>query len=608
MKKTYTKSPSACNFTIHSVKLAKSETNPFQVKWKRGDVKGMTERAIPGDDNIVTFEKKFQCPCVVYIDKKTHERRPKHLSVSVYVIKGDKSKIFGKVTVDIARFYKVELPELCELELESPHSLKSMITISFSTTPTGAASTIAAGMMTEMSLNSLSEVMNTQIEQREDWDVSEAVSAADKERIEKFFIKRDQENEERRLAQFRRAGKAPSKPTLRFTPPELPPDSEPVIDRTGDLASFLGRGANPRKRTPKKDTAKERRAFRASLPCLSDQTEIIEPEKDAGNVPGMPLMKSVLGKSWSVSPVQCATCPNAVGAVIASFLQTNVFDVQKTNSETFESLVKEWFTEFEDASLVESETTRDKIVVLMFLVRCLTGMSEGDSKRRMNIAEQLKTSLKATLDAYISDFIVRFSALASEIMRQKVAPDVAAEKMNKEIGAILKEQNFPEKLSEVVRKELIRKIDAFLVNVLCNSQMSCTFGNAGQWNTLITIMESDKEIPLKLFRQAVGVLMLGQPLCGDPSLAKEFCPDLAPEVVLYLLVNEQPDDAMPIPNDTKLFQDHYSLDIDAGYGIVTAQFESDLEPALASLSCDWKSCQFDKVALSEFEFLQKFFK
>ena len=614
MKKSYTKSPSVCNFTIHAVKLGAHDTNPFQVKWKRGETKGMTERAFAGDDDLVTFEKKFQCPCVIYIEKRTRQAKPKYLSVSVMVLKGEKKMIFGKVTVDISKYYKVELPELCELELESPHSKKSMITISFSTTPSMAATTIAAGIMTEMSLMSVSDAMNFKMEKREDWDVSETVSPEDKERIEKFFIKREEDNEARRLAQFKRIGKAPSKPTLRFAPPVVPERAEASAPKSEELASFLGKGASPRKRPGKRDTARERKAFRASLPCLTEQPEILESTTGSDAAPAevvhvsaTNLLKSVLGKHWCKSPVQASACPTAVAAVIASFLYANMLDEVNVEFEAFEDMMKEWTTNFENEQLVENETPRDKVIVIMFIMRCLSSMSEGDAKRKAYFQDQVKQLLNSALDAYVSDFISKFGTLADAIINHKITGDQAGDKINKEIATILQSQNLPKPLAEVVKTELIKKIDAFLVNFLCNSDSQCTFGSAGQWNTLITIMDGDKDIHLKLFRQAVGVLMFGQPLCGDPGLAKELCADLPPDVVLHLLNSEKPDDAMPVPNDTRAFQSHYKLDPDSGFGAVNASIDSNLDAVIAALPGDWKSCRFDSDSMQKFPFLRKFF-
>jgi hypothetical protein len=42
------KIPSLCIFTLHSIRLPRAYPEPFQIEWKRGETKGMTERAFPG--------------------------------------------------------------------------------------------------------------------------------------------------------------------------------------------------------------------------------------------------------------------------------------------------------------------------------------------------------------------------------------------------------------------------------------------------------------------------------------------------------------------------------------------------------------------------------
>ena len=576
--------------------LGDSESNAFQVKWKRGEWKGMTERAIPNDDNIVCFEKRFRCPCAIYCEKSDNLPRPKHILFSVHVIKDETKRVFGKVLVDVSRFFNVARPELCEFEVESQHEHKASLTVSFSTIPVDRSGLISGGTTTDGSCTSGSDAISWVSGCQEERRALATVSAGDRERIETLFGKLKEDNESPKLAQFQRAQ------IRRHKARTVQRESQVRSCNGFSLATFLGQSEKPGKVRSQLSIGDAQSVFASSMPLFTKSKIVTESEvtpKVATN-----LLKSVLGKNWCCSPVTCDKCPRAVGAIVAAFLDLKLFNTEVFADEMYLDIVSEFVASLKDAKVVTDGTEKDLFLVMLLLVRCVVSLKETDGTRISIMKDEIEIALQSMFDAYVSAAASQLAPVAGSMIRMDESSEELAVRMVKEIERIVVEENLPHALEMIFKRELVRKLDALLVNVMCSSP--CSFGRAGQWNALITILEGDKGVSLSLFRQAVSVLMMAQTLCNEPGTSEELCSALPVDVIFHLLETEQPDELMPVANDVSKFASHYRL-TPGKCGSIDLPAIIDTDKVLSTLPFDWDRCHFDDDEKSRFKYLQAYF-
>ena len=589
MRKACHKVPSVCNFTIHTLSLGHSNSNAFQIKWKRGESKGMTERVIPDDDNLVYFEKRFRCPCSIYCEKGGNLPRPKHILFSVHVIKDETKRLFGKVLVDVSRFFNVAHPELCELELDSPDERKSSLTISFSTTPVDRSQFMGSCSTTDDSLTSTTDA-TPRVSGRQE------ASSGDTETL---FEKLKGHDESPKLAHFRRA---PVARMRRCKAQTVQRESQVRSCNGFSLATFLRQSENQGKVRSQLSIGEAQSVFASSVPMFTKSN--IANDSEMTPKVAINLLKSVLGKNWCCSPVTCDKCPKAVAAIVAALLHLKLFNTEVFADEMYKGIVGEFVASLKDAKVVTDGTAKDLFLVMLLLMRCVLSLKETDENRLSIMKDGIEIALQSAFDAYVWASASQLAPFAGSMIRMDESGEELAARMVKEIERIVAGENLPHALEICFKRELVRKLDALLVNVLCSSP--CSFGRAGQWNALITILEGDNGVSLTLFRQAVGVLMMSQTLCDHPEISKALCSALPVDVIFHLLETEQPDELMSVANDVRKFASHYRL-TPGKYSSINVPAMVDTDKVLSTLPCDWDRCNFDSDEKNRFKYLQSYF-
>jgi hypothetical protein len=164
----------------------------------------------------------------------------------------------------------------------------------------------------------------------------------------------------------------------------------------------------------------------------------------------------------------------------------------------------------------------------------------------------------------------------------------------------------PGQIEALCHAQLIKHFDAHIVGSITKEPGRCTFQRAGEWNSVITVVEAEGSGQLQLFREAATVLMMGMALCAEPPLSAELAPHLPPALVCSLLAHQIPDDFNPMPNDLALFTKHYKLaDPKKGEAIKVA-YEGDFEGIWQFLASDWRNVAVKGEVAQQFDFLKQF--
>ena len=592
MKGGHRKRHAVVSFTIHTLQLPKYYSDPFIVEYKRGDKTGMTERAIaPSGATEVTFEKRFRVAVTFYFSKRENEIRRKKIAFTVYRLldRGDR-KIFGKFEVDVSRFYNVTVPKVETIGVESPHSEKSNIVISFSSVATHSGSHSSTGnTMTEDNLTSLSEAMQLTTDRQEEWDVSETATPEARQAIMEFFKERERVKREHVLADFQT--KAVEK---RRRGAVAPGSRSPRKEGGGALAEFLSPS------TARKKPVKRRKS-RDEEPKEKQKEEKKELDQQSVTM----LLRSVLIKRWCKSPISMKGIPKAASALFAALMYTRLFEEDAHIFEVCVTVIGDFIERYKTAVIIEDGSDMEKWYVSLCLLK-LVEWQPGLVRDRVEFfcCEFLRICQRQFEDAI---------AKALEPLKEegeRIFGSVDTDFVVKVIRNARESLSFDSDVGDFFVKKVWCAFDGFLVDRMLKGPEKCTFGNGMMWNTALTIARDDFGADLPLFRECVSVLMMGAMLCETPSAKSAICEHLPNDVVLRILVSQAPDDFMAVENDTQEYCTQYNLTIgDAAMSFAYLDYEGNFSEIDHEIDCTrWIEATFDGATWKGFKFLQIYFK
>ena len=591
MKGSHRKQHAVVTFIIHALQLPKHYSDPFIIEYKRGDKTGLTERALAGTgETEVTFEKRFRVAVTFYISKRDHEIRRKKIAFTVYrFLNGSERKVFGKFEVDVSQFHEVTVPKVVTVPVESPHSEKSSVVMSFSSVTTHTGSQSGGNTMTEDNLTSLSEAIQLMTDKQDEWDVSETATPEAKAAISEFFRERERVKREHALADFQGHG-TPDKRRRPMIPLSRGGGKR---ETTGGLTSFLTQGK------PGKPRPSKRRKSR-------DEYERKDSEKknelDQQSV--TTLLRSVLIKHWDSSPMSLHGVPKAASALFGAVLYTKLLEADTHIFEVCETVIGDFLTRYRAAVIVDGGLDIEKWYVSLCLLK-LIGWQSGLVRERVDFfCCDFLPICRRQLEEAVDRALEPIKDIAVDII-EKVDVDQAIQG----IQSISDKIKVDSDVGTFFSKRVWCAFDGLLVDLLLKTPQKCTFGNAAMWNTILTILRDDVGVDFPLFRQAVSVLMMGAALCSKPDEKEVICKDLSNEVVLKILVAQTPDDFMPMENDTQEYCAHYNLTIgDAATSFAYLDYEGDFSEIDKEIDYTrWIEAKFDDATWKGFRFLQFYF-
>ena len=620
---TWTKRHCVANITIQSVKLPNEIQDPFQVEWKRSDVSGMTEREFANSDNEVVFAKRFRFRIKMYIKKKDQTVRPKCVAFTVLrFVDSKQRKVFGTCQVDLSQFYNKPAPIDSTFEIESPHSQKSYLILSAIVSgEKHKRNSLPERPEEEIDLNSLSEAIQLTTDRQEEWDMSETVTEEDKQRINMFFMKR-QEGHMRtdalenfmttpieRRSKHRRAiplrvqieqdGDAGAS---QFNSVQVGDTDKPV------LADFLSAKPKSRGRLSRKSLSglMVRQGLDLIPPSVFENEKDLEisPEDSAKN-----LLRSVLNKHWCDSPVPVDQVPKPAVAIYAALLYTNVLKENVLDDDAFAMICADFDERYRTSSIAANITEMDRFVISLNLIAMLdTGSFDLDITRVQTFTKVLCDVCGKCAEYIVESLWTPFESIVVRLIEEVSDGETFISELLKVIADLKQHLPPSDQLAEYFHAVVIERIDAGLVNALLDRPSSCTFMKAATWNATATILSSDHHVELPMFKASISCLTMSQALCHDPAESNAICPGIPPHIVLKLLDNQTPDDCMPITNDTSEFARYYGLATSQeAPSRVSVTFEG-FQPLAAGFdTANWLSTKFDQHTMDSFKYLSTYF-
>lgn len=131
MFKRYEKIPATLRFTLHHVNLKRKVNSDFKLSFARGSFKGATELVHPDDKGLLKFEASYDTKCTLYLSKSDATTKPKKLKIVLHRFTDENtSKIYGKIVIDVSKYYGSSSVSYEELEMESGRSIAPVLAIS----------------------------------------------------------------------------------------------------------------------------------------------------------------------------------------------------------------------------------------------------------------------------------------------------------------------------------------------------------------------------------------------------------------------------------------------------------------------------------------------
>jgi hypothetical protein len=251
----------------------------------------------------------------------------------------------------------------------------------------------------------------------------------------------------------------------------------------------------------------------------------------------------------------------------------------------------------------------DNFVLLLYLLKCAKD-PRIDPARSQYLADALTPLVHTELDEWVRGFLRELLPLAESILDTIIDGDAAVAQLADKLKSAFRPFSLPAPLEKECQQRLLKMLDSRIVSMITEEAARCTFGHAGEWNTVITILRTDTKhgvpMALDLFREAASVLMMGMALCAEPAMAKELMPGLPPEHVCKLLASQKPDDFNPMPNDVTGFAKFYQINPSQSPAPIPPGQPVDLAPVLDAIPGDWRSVEVDAQTASRFDFLEEY--
>ena len=612
------KQPSVANFTIHTLRLPESIDDPFQIEFKRGNTSGITEKMFADSEtNEVQFEKSFKCMVTLIKNDDKHSKskfRKKKIAFSVYRYKGNTKKVFGKFTINAAKFMKSKMETF---EVESPHSKKSFVVMTVS------VSKLQNVQVSGNDLDSYSEAIQLQTEKQEEWDVSDMVTPEGKERIQNFFMRREAEkNQQRsRLSDFQQVSQRETRSQRARSSRRASIDlltQNKVIQEINDALK-----TDTPKKTNKMDAFLGKKERKKKVPVPLPPTEGLKNGSQNSSSPSFKLnakketenktfkryIKSLESKCWETDlPLNCFIYPKTATAVIATLKYTKILENTDNDTES-SSIINDFLDKFATSVMITSLTdTVEKWYITASIIATLNKIKENnnfDESKLSNVQDRLMSTLRDFFNEILDKGFTSFKPIADSLINLTYDESKIGKLFNHALVQFRNYIQLDEKLVDFFSDEMLKYVDRYILKTILETPGQCSFQNAIQWNSINTTFSDYKHIHLTLFREIATVFMMSMVICGNPSLVDELCPHLDKKILLHLLTIQKTDpEFLVVPNDPTMFQEFFELIPGQNEPDLTEKYEGDFEQIFSLIDVSsWNTNTFDENVIDAFPFL-----
>lgn len=565
MLSKWEKTPYIIKFTILTVDIKKNIDDQFTLNWQRGKYKGSTSRVI-AMNQMLTFNESFKCKCTMYIEKNSQVVREKDIKFILNRVdpSNNEMKVFGKVKINLSQFFGKTVPTTCTVSMTTKRSKAPIITAVFAFRNTGQSEIVEDIKEIDFQ-SSLDSIISS-----DKWDTTESLPSSS----------------------------PPASSTSSSTMPAINQNNKGKSQLSKfQKKNIIGKNSSP----------------------ASDVSPLI-PSKNLMDFMGMrsrehlKFFESVLSVSWPL-PVTPSFIsmpyqyPPAVFPLFSTFLKSQIFESNEAiEKDLYESILQL----MENAPLSISCTNEKRFITFLLLYILLNHFTEKynlDKDRIQNFSQLFLPMVDRSLLSFgklslgrLEQFYTHFLNSSAEV------PELLSEYQTnvKEVTNFLM---LPAPIKNIVIKAFNSMVDARLLSKMISSPSLLTFKNAMLWSSFMTALESSGD-SLLLSSEASRMLMMAPTIGLQPDLSQDVCPNLSPDIVLFLLVHVRPDDLQAQPIDASKFIEHYGITEEENQiGEIIPALSIDYLSIADNLRLkDWCRCELQGEVLARFPYFKEYMK
>jgi hypothetical protein len=300
------------------------------------------------------------------------------------------------------------------------------------------------------------------------------------------------------------------------------------------------------------------------------------------------FLKSVLSHPW----------PTAPGFVIFAALRCSGLFEAKTNDQMFQKLFSVFQDNFQRRKFIENATDIEIGFACVDVLALFAFDADDLISERVSVVKEFLIQI-------LCDTITNFNVQNFQNFEQ-IVDDIISLKLDLETGITSFFQLISNLgLPDFYLRQFVRHIDSQLVGRLLKHPQLCSFSNAISWSSFTTRARDQLRVDLSAFRDAANLLQMSHKICADPHAIQEVCPHLPPDVVLSLLLAQQPDE-YGSPVATANFIDVFAIEHPARGFEVDWREAIDQEIAGMDVS-GWRGQALDPQTVRLFPFLEDYF-
>jgi hypothetical protein len=621
------KIPHVIRWTIHAVDLHEDVPGEFSISWQRGDITGQTDPQRPDSNRRLIINANFECPCKLYVDKKSGQARPKKIKIILNRHLPDgQTKVYGNLPIEVGQYLNSKAGVTLAVEMESGRDVAPTLHISVSLRKAGEeiAATTADSWDQSFMEEPVPHVPLAQWDTGADSSQGRKGSADEGDAASRRHRQRTNTTDSPDALRRARMQSAPlegepggqaeaemspvseqgrSKP--REAPAPAPPPEEDIVRRkprkqgasrakSGSLDAFMG-----------KMQTEERAGAKASLiqPAETEAPKevVIETPQD--------FLRNIIVRHWPepLNPPQFLPglpYPSLVFPLFAGILHQKVFEAEGSQFETNIDVI---IGELRRKDLAPKQ----KFFTLLALLLLITEeqvMVDADRNRVQMFAAKLQHLISEqslrVLQAQLAQTDVLVNRFATAVFHmQHLLRD-----FRDVTQAVRRSFKYGDVLNRFLMNMFLGLFERKLLNKLIQNPARFNFKNAVLWNSLVNAYENDERVPLPLLREAISGLMMTPNISKDPTLFQDVCPSLTPNICVFFCKHFHPDDTVTQPiNCIPVLQAFKITDVPLQLDPFPMVVELDFKQLVPAASLpDWCRFALGEPCVREAPFLKPF--
>ena len=568
------------DLTIHSLQLPAPTNDMFKVKWKRGNSKGSTSQMFQNESNEVVFEYHNSFESTLYLDSNEKSKKKKEITFKIYSINNISGETeLGEITFDIAQMKDMKQITLSRYSTNTKIG-KCTLLVTISLRKKGSDP-----MLETSPLDSKNNEFLNSINQD-------------------FFEKEETPRQVNSLASFtanprklrHRTSTSDISALLSLNAPDSPLSSD----------TKLMSGSSPLKM---KKNRLSRTLFKSDVFTSHEKPSVMPtsmPIPLFDLIKAMDCFEQVFTAKFTKSPVNVNQVPRFCSALVAALEDLKVFNEITCEDSDFEIIVNNITQRFDAEKPVEDGTLFD----VWYCAVCFEAVANkvfGKKKWRITT---LTNAMNDFIENISNKIIEEYSNIISPYIEDVIKKSSEFEKQIREIikqFKCIKTSTSDLQFGEYFFSLVVHLFDIKLVNAVLDNPILTTFTNAINWNSFTTQFAGEGIGTLTCFNEVAAIIMMSSTLTQNPEETTNICPHIPSDIVLRIIVNQQPDNMMPLTNDSTYFANSFRLDVNSSPKKLTlGTYHLDQIMALVNVD-SWKNAKFTNEEIESNTYLKSCF-